>query len=203
MIGYTTIGVSDMERAKTFYCDLFADKGAKVVKGELPKIMLSVIIALAVLREGAEIVLFTYSMLASGKDLQTVLTGSFAGLFVGGLLGGAIYFGMVRIPTKYIFQVSTWVLIFLTAGMASLAAKYLVMAGYFDSMSAVIVNLSPILSEKSIVGQILHALFGYSERPMVIQGVFYFATLGFFIAMMYLFKDKPKDGKLETQQQPS
>ena len=31
MIGYTTIGVSDMERAKKFYCDLFADKGAKVV----------------------------------------------------------------------------------------------------------------------------------------------------------------------------
>ncbi len=30
MIGYTTIGVSDMERAKKFYCDLFADKGAKV-----------------------------------------------------------------------------------------------------------------------------------------------------------------------------
>lgn len=31
MIGYTTIGVSDMERAKAFYTDLFADKGAKVV----------------------------------------------------------------------------------------------------------------------------------------------------------------------------
>lgn len=31
MIGYTTIGVSDMERAKTFYTDLFADQGAKVV----------------------------------------------------------------------------------------------------------------------------------------------------------------------------
>lgn len=31
MIGYTTIGVSDMERAKQFYCDLFVDKGAKVV----------------------------------------------------------------------------------------------------------------------------------------------------------------------------
>jgi len=30
MIGYTTIGVSDMERAKKFYCDLFADKGAKI-----------------------------------------------------------------------------------------------------------------------------------------------------------------------------
>ncbi len=31
MIGYTTIGVSDMERAKTFYTDLFAEQGAKVV----------------------------------------------------------------------------------------------------------------------------------------------------------------------------
>lgn len=31
MIGYTTIGVRDMDRAKTFYCDLFAEQGAKVV----------------------------------------------------------------------------------------------------------------------------------------------------------------------------
>lgn len=30
MIGYTTLGVSDMEKAKTFYCDLFADQGAKL-----------------------------------------------------------------------------------------------------------------------------------------------------------------------------
>lgn len=31
MIGYTTIGVADMEAAKIFYTGLFADKGAKVV----------------------------------------------------------------------------------------------------------------------------------------------------------------------------
>ncbi len=31
MIGYVTIGVSDMERAKTFYTSLFADQGAKVL----------------------------------------------------------------------------------------------------------------------------------------------------------------------------
>ena len=31
MIGYTTIGVSNMEHAKKFYADLFADKGAKVM----------------------------------------------------------------------------------------------------------------------------------------------------------------------------
>ncbi|MEL7465418.1 MAG: VOC family protein [Pseudomonadota bacterium] len=31
MIGYTTIGVAHMDKAKAFYCDLFADKGAKVL----------------------------------------------------------------------------------------------------------------------------------------------------------------------------
>lgn len=30
MIGYATVGVTDMEAAKKFYCDLFADQGAKV-----------------------------------------------------------------------------------------------------------------------------------------------------------------------------
>lgn len=30
MIGYTTIGVTDMDKAKQFYCDLFAEQGATV-----------------------------------------------------------------------------------------------------------------------------------------------------------------------------
>ncbi len=31
MIGYTTVGTNDMERAKKFYCDLFESKGAKLL----------------------------------------------------------------------------------------------------------------------------------------------------------------------------
>ncbi|MGB0507042.1 MAG: VOC family protein [Pikeienuella sp.] len=31
MIGYTTIGVSDLEKAKEFYCNLFDDRDAKVL----------------------------------------------------------------------------------------------------------------------------------------------------------------------------
>ncbi len=31
MIGYTTIGVKDLDKAKKFYCDLFADQNAKVL----------------------------------------------------------------------------------------------------------------------------------------------------------------------------
>lgn len=31
MIGYATLGVTDIEKAKKFYTDLFADRGAKIV----------------------------------------------------------------------------------------------------------------------------------------------------------------------------
>ena len=31
MIGYVTVGVADLEKAKAFYCDLFAERGAKVL----------------------------------------------------------------------------------------------------------------------------------------------------------------------------
>ena len=31
MIGYTTVGTSDIARAKQFYCDLFESKGAKLL----------------------------------------------------------------------------------------------------------------------------------------------------------------------------
>lgn len=31
MIGYTTLGVKDIEKSKAFYTDLFAEKGAKVL----------------------------------------------------------------------------------------------------------------------------------------------------------------------------
>ena len=166
------------------------NQGSKIVNGELPKITLSVIIALTVLREGSEIVLFTYGMLASGQAVSDIVAGSAAGLLAGGVLGGALYFGLVNIPTKYIFKVTTWVLLFLTAGMSSIGAKYLVAAGYFESASAVMWNMSSILSESSVVGQILHAMLGYSERPMLIQGIFYLATLAFFVSAMYLVQAK-------------
>lgn len=165
-------------------------QGGKIVEGELPKFTLSLIILLAVLREGSEIVLFTYGMLASGQSVSAILSGSVLGMAVGALVGGGLYLGLVTVPTKYIFQITTWLLLFLTAGMASVGAKYLVAAGYFESTSNVLWDMSFILRENSVLGQILHALFGYSAQPMAIQAIFYCVTLGFFITIMYFSKNK-------------
>lgn len=166
------------------------EKGGKIVEGELHKATITAIIALAVLREGSEIVLFTYGMLASGQNPSVILTGSLSGIAAGSVAGGLLYAGLISIPTKYIFQVTMWLLLLLSAGMASIGAKYLVAAGYFDKWTNTVWDMSSVLSEDSLPGQILHALFGYSEQPMVIQLLFYFVTLTIFLLMMKYSKRK-------------
>ncbi len=58
-------------------------------------------------------------------------------LLVGGLLGAAAgaaftaltYFGLLAIPTRYIFSVTSWLIALLAAGMASQAVQFLSNAG--------------------------------------------------------------------------
>ncbi len=187
MIGWTAIWMRSHARKMVAG---IREKSGKIIEGELPKITLAAIIALAVLRDGAEIVLFTYGLLASGESFMSVMGGALGGVATGILIGFLLYAGLLSIPTKYIFQVTTWLLLLLAAGMASLGAKFLVSAGYFSSLSATVWNSSALLSENSIAGKIFQALFGYSEQPMEIQLIFYVAVLAGFAAMMRVFSPK-------------
>jgi len=152
--------------------------GQALLEGQTPLYTMALVIALAVLREGAEIVLFTYGMIAAGQGIGSILAGSAIGLAGGVLAGALLYFGLLRIPTKYIFRVTTWMLILLSAGMASMAAQYLVSAGYFLNYADVMWDSSGLLPEASVLGQALHTLLGYTEQPMQIQLIFYAGTLG-------------------------
>ena len=174
VIGWTLIWMQKHARAMTQH---FKEIGSNINEGRLPLYTLAVVVALTILREGSEIVLFTYGMLASGQSAMTILGGSIAGFVAGSIVGGLLYFGLLRIPTRYIFQVTSWLLIFLSAGMASIAAKYLVAAGFFETLAMPVWDTSAIISEQGIIGQALHTLLGYSAQPLGIQVVFYGATV--------------------------
>lgn len=161
--------------------------GAGIMTGQMPAYTISFIIGLAVLREGAEIVLFTYGMAASGQSVPNIVAGGVLGALAGSLLGLTIYLGIVTIPTKHVFRVTSWMLILLAAGMASLSAKYLVAAGVLEILTATVWDSSRLLSEQSLPGQVLHALVGYSDQPMGIQLVFFAITLCILTALMRLF----------------
>jgi high-affinity iron transporter len=140
--------------------------------------LLAVVIGLAVLREGAEVVLFLHGIAASGtSSAMTMLSGGLLGIAGGIAFGLAIYHGLLRIPSRYLFRVTTWLIVLLAAGMAAQAAHYLEMANILPSLGGAVWNTSAILPDSSLVGQVLHILVGYTARPDVIQLAAYITTL--------------------------
>ncbi len=150
--------------------------GGRVQSGEQPLYVLGILVAVALLREGSEVVLFLYGVAASGSNAATLLTGGLSGLAVGILFGAAIYFGLLRIPTRHLFNATGWMILLLAAGMASQAVRYLMQAGVLPDQMP-LWNSSSILPPDSVIGQFLHVFAGYEATPAPLQLVVYVATL--------------------------
>jgi high-affinity iron transporter len=154
------------------------DIGKAVLAGVKPLYALFTVTALAVLREGSELVLFLYSVAAANASSGAALAGGIAiGLAGGSAVGAALYFGLLRIPLRHLFTVTSWMILLLAAGMAAQGAAFLVQADLLPSFGNELWDTSALLSEGSILGQVLHALVGYVSRPAGIQVMFYVATL--------------------------
>ena len=161
------------------------DVGKLVRAGARPLHALAVVVGLAVLREGSELVLFLYSIVAAnGTDAVSFGLGFVLGVAAGVGVGALLYFGLLRIPLKHLFTVTSWLILLLAAGMAAQGAAFLVQADVLPPLGDGVWDTSWLLSEHSIPGQVLHALVGYVARPTGIQIVFYAATLLIIGALM-------------------
>lgn len=157
--------------------DLFA-AGRDVLEGKRPMTALAIVVGAAVLREGAEVVLFLYGVAVSdGSTATGLLSGGLIGVALGGGLSALTYFGLVRIPPRHLFLVTGLLIAFLAAGMASQTAGLLQQAGVVDILTGSVWNTGFILSEKSVPGRILHTLVGYSQQPSGLQVMAYAGTL--------------------------
>lgn len=154
-----------------------SDLGRSVQSGAKPLYALGVVIALAVLREGSEIVLFLHGLSAGGSGSAGMLAGSAAGLAGGAAVGAILYFGLVRIPTRHLFSVTSWMILLLAAGMASQAAGFLVQADFLPPLGARLWDSSRLIAPDSLPGEVLRTLIGYDARPAGMQAVFYLTTV--------------------------
>ncbi|PIV32102.1 MAG: iron permease [Lysobacterales bacterium CG02_land_8_20_14_3_00_62_12] len=150
--------------------------GAEVSTGSRPLAALLVVVALAVLREGSEIVLFLFGIGTGESSVLAMLLGGGLGLVGGIVVGFGLYFGLLRIPMRHFFSASNWMILLLAAGMASHAAHYLIQADWLPALGAAIWDSSMLLSDHSLVGQALHTLIGYDARPAGMQLIFYVST---------------------------
>jgi high-affinity iron transporter len=151
--------------------------GQAVVDGSKSLLALAVVVGVAVLREGSEVVLFLYGVLAGGDTAWGVALGGFAGLALGAAVCLLTYWGLVKIPTRALFATTTVLIALLAAGMAAQAVQFLDAAGMVDVLGQRLWDSSAWLPQDSIFGKLLHTLIGYNDRPTELQLIAYLATL--------------------------
>ncbi len=158
--------------------------GAAVQTGNKTLMALSIVCFAAVMREGSEVVLFLWAIAASGGRELGMSIGGLAGLAAGMLAGLLLYRSLLFIPVRHFFTVTGWLILLLTAGLAAQAAGFLNQAGLLPALGANLWNTSHILSQQSVLGQLLHILVGYIARPSGIELLFYAVTLTVILMLM-------------------
>lgn len=165
--------------------------GEAVVHGSKSLAALAIVVGVAVLREGFEVVLFLYGIVASEGSTSGVLLGGMIGLVLGALVCVLTYNGLLKVPGRYLFAVTSLLIAFLAAGMASQAIAFLEKANVMTALDEVIWDTSWLLSESSIPGRALHTLIGYTDQPTKMQLVIYLVTLAATFGLMKVFKPAP------------
>jgi high-affinity iron transporter len=166
--------------------------GEAVVTGSKSLFALAVVVTVAVLREGSEVVLFLYGIAASeGGANAGMVIGGFIGLILGSLVCLLTYLGLITIPARYLFAVTSTLITFLAAGMAAQAIAFLEQANVLTALDQTAWDTSWILSDASFLGRALHTLIGYVDQPTAMQLIIYAATLAAIMVLMKLFAVPP------------
>ncbi len=166
--------------------------GTAVSEGAKPLTALAIVVGLAVLREGSEVVLFLYGIMASGTSGSALLVGGVLGIAAGAAFTALTYLGLLAIPNRHIFSVTSWLIALLAAGMAAQAVQFLNNAGLVVALDRTLWDTSWLLSEKSIFGRLLHTLVGYIDRPTEMQLIVYVATLLAMFLLMRIARPTPR-----------
>lgn len=159
--------------------------GEAVAGGGRTLAALAIVVGVAVLREGSEVVLFLYGIAASGGEGAAAMAiGGTIGVALGAGVTGLMYFGLLRIPARHLFSVTSWLITLLAAGMAAQAVVFLQQAGAVTLLADTVWDTSAVLADDSLAGKVLHTLVGYTDQPSALQLLVYLVTVGVILGLM-------------------
>ena len=161
--------------------------GHAVTTGKRNLAALGIVVGVAVLREGSEVVLFLYGIAAQGGTSNAaLLAGGALGLGAGAAVSAMMYFGLLTIPAGRLFSVTSGLITLLAAGMAAQAVLFLQNGGLISVLTGTVWDTSWLLKEDSIAGRLLHTLVGYTDAPDGAQLIAYGAVLIVMVALTRL-----------------
>lgn len=151
---------------------------------EAHKFGLFSLVFIAILREGAETVIFLQA--ASLVSTNNTLIGALAGIVAAVLLGYAIFVGSMKINIKRFFTLTSFVLVLFAAGLVAHGVHELQEATLIPTVIEHVWEINPpvnpdgsypILHEKGYIGSIFTGLFGYNGNPSLLEVMSYLIYL--------------------------
>ncbi|HUJ00096.1 MAG TPA: FTR1 family protein [Usitatibacter sp.] len=159
--------------------------GADIRSGAKEMSVLFVVVAIAVLREGSETVLFLYGVAISGHESRLpMVAGGAIGLAGGVAVGWLLFKGLLRIPLRWFFSATSFLVLLLASGMAAQAARFLIQADKLPTLASPLWDTSWIVSNSSLVGKALQGMIGYDAEPSGMQMAFFVTVLVVILAGM-------------------
>ena len=144
--------------------------------GALMRIIMVLIVALAVAREGVEVLIYMYAYSDSLPQFIHALTGAVIGAAIGISIGVLLYYLLSHPVIGKSPTTGLVLLALIGAGLLSQAILLLIQADWVPSHLP-LWDTTDWLSESSVTGQLLYVLIGYEATPTAIQVGFYFGAL--------------------------
>ncbi len=161
----------------------FADKTEQ--RTQLVIVSIVVIVILALIREGSEILLYLDGVTSESENIVPVLSGAVIGSGIGLSCGVILYYGLTSLSQTWAFRTCLLLLAFVSGNMASQIVMLLTQADWLP-YTAIAWDTSALLPETSITGHLLYALIGYEATPSILQAACYgMAMLVIILGPMY------------------
>ena len=133
-------------------------------------------VALAALREGAEIYIYLNALRQQDDLLQGALLGALIGAGIGFSIGALFYYLLLGLPHRHRLISALVLLTLVASGLCLQATQLLEQADWLPAQQP-LWDTSALLSENSLLGQLLYALLGYEATPTPISMFAYFCSL--------------------------
>jgi len=141
-------------------------------RARLMIVSMVVIVLLAIIREGSEIILYLTGVTSESENVVPVLSGSVIGAGIGLSCGVILYYTLSNLRQAWAFRMCLILLAFICGNMASQIVMLLSQADLLP-YTPIAWDTASLLPENSIPGRLLYAFIGYEATPSILQAVCY------------------------------
>ena len=157
-------------------------------------------VAVAIVREGAEVMVYLYGYSFVPAQFTPVLMGACIGAGIGLSIGALFYYLLVNLSRSLRIRVILTMVLLVSAGLLSESANFLIQADLLPAQQP-LWNSSWLITEESLLGQLLYALLAYEATPTLYQFACYTGglVLGILVILAALHASRTKSiGEIST-----